>query len=194
MIARKQSRFDIKPPARRPRLAVMLCDCGRTLSRALDFPALTAAVEKLPGVSKVITTSNLCQPVGLEQCVSFLADANITHLLIAACSPAYYRAALARALDKSKLIVSHTNIREHCAWVHPDADAASEKALRLITLAIRRLRLSSRVTDRSVRFNQRVLVIGAGLAGMQTVLGLARAGHKTTLITRSDTLGGQAAR
>ena len=194
MTAAKRSKLDIKPPRRASRVAVMLCDCGQTLSNALDLPAITSAVEKLPSVVKVIPTSNLCQPAGIDQCLSSLTDDKITHVLIAACSPAYYQAALTRALAETKLIVSRTNIREHCAWVHPDSDQASEKALRLIKLAVDRLRLSNRVAEKSVRLDQRVLVIGAGLAGMQTALSLANAGHKTTLITRADSLGGQALR
>ena len=194
MTAQKQSRFDIKKPRRRPRIAVLLCDCGQTLSDSLDLPAITAAVKKISGVSKVISTGNLCQPAGLDQCVADLRDDKITHVLVAACSPAYYQVALARSLDTSKLIVGQVNIREHCAWVHTDRDQASEKAFRLIKLAVQRLRLANQVADRSVRLNQRVLVIGAGLSGMQAALSLADRGHKVTLVTKSDALGGRAAR
>ena len=194
MTVQKQTKFDIKPPRRSSRLAVVLCDCGQTLCNSLDYPAITAAVEKLPGVSKVISTSDFCQPTGIDQCVSALADAKITHVLVAACAPVYYQTALAQALGTSKLLIGQTNIREHCAWVHRDPDAACEKALRLIKLAVQRLRLANHVAERTVRLNQRVLVVGAGLAGMQTALSLAHAGHKTTLITKSDTLGGRAVR
>lgn len=194
MTVHKQSKFDIKPPSRRPRLAVLLCDCGQTLSNSLDFPVISAAVEKLPGVAEVICLSDLCQPAGIAQCVSVLTDDKITHVLVAACAPAYYQAALAQALGTSKLLIGQVNIREHCAWVHTNRDQAGEKAFRLIKLATERLRLVHRVADRPVRLNQRVLVIGAGLAGMQTALSLADAGHKVTLMTKSDALGGRAAR
>ncbi|NIA07474.1 MAG: hydrogenase iron-sulfur subunit [Actinobacteria bacterium] len=194
MTIQKQSKFDIKKPRRNPRVAVLLCDCGQTLSDALDFPAITAAVRKLPGVAQVLCLSDLCQPTGIAQCVSALSDAKITHVLVAACAPVYYQAVLAQALDQFGFFISRTNIREHCAWVHSDPDAASEKALRLIKLATQRQRLANHVVDRTVRLNQRVLVIGAGLAGMQTSLCLAHAGHKVALITRSDSLGGRAVR
>jgi len=199
MTVRKQSKFDIKTPPRRPRLAVLLCDCGRSLESSLDFSAITAAIEKLPGVSKVISCNDLCQPpLGLEACISVLSDGRTTHVLIAACAPAYYQSTLEQVQAsrelKPELHISGVNIREHCAWVHPDRAQASEKAIRLITAAVERLRLSRSVADRSMRLNQRVLVIGAGLAGMQAALWLAQQGQKVTLLTKSDELGGRAAR
>ena len=182
-------------PSNRARLAVCLCECAGTLTEKLDFAAIAASAGQLPGVARVLRCHSLCQPGGSDQLLASLKDQRISRALIAACTPAYYRTALDQALASKNInshLVSSVNIREHCAWVHPDKTKATQKASRLITSAVDRLRLAERVGTKRVSLNRRVLVIGAGLAGMQATLDLADKKHPVTLITASDDLGSRA--
>ncbi len=182
-------------PRSRSRLAVCLCECAGTLAEKLDFLAISAAAGRLPGVARVVRCHALCQPGGCDQLLASLKDQRISRALIVACTPAYYRTALEKALSSSNInphLVSRVNIREHCAWVHPDQRKATEKASRLIDSAVQRLRLAERVGTQRISLNRRVLVIGAGLAGMQAALDLADKKHGVTLITASEDLGGRA--
>ncbi len=193
MILQKQA----QPAAARsrPRLAVCLCECAGTLDDRLDLSAIAAAAGRLPGVTRVVRCHALCQPGGPDQLVRALKGQRISRALIAACTPAYYRTALDRAFSLNNInphLVSRVNIREHCAWVHPDRSIATQKSSRLIASAVGRLRLAERVGTERVSLNGRVLVIGAGLAGMQAALALADKKHAVTLITASDHLGGRA--
>ncbi len=179
----------------RPRSAVCLCECAGTLADQLDFPKIAASAGRLPGVTRVLRCHALCQPGGSDQLLAALKDQRISRALIAACTPAYYRTALEQAFSSNNInphLVSRVNIREHCAWVHPDRSSATQKASRLIASAVGRLRLAERVGTQRVSLNRRVLVIGAGLAGMQAALALADKKHAVTLITVSDHLGGRA--
>lgn len=181
--------------ASRSRLAVCFCDCGQSLTKRLDFLTLAAASGELPGVARVMRCSQLCQAGGFDDLFAAMASQRISRALIAACAPAYYLPCLDKALAKAKVdshLIGKVNIREHCAWVHPGKGEATEKASRLISAAVRRLRLSEKVDAQHLRLNPQVLVLGGGLTGIQAALSLANKKHKVILATKSQDIGGQA--
>jgi len=193
MDVRKQEQS--QSSTKRSRLAVCICDCAGTLDEHLDLPAIAASTGELPGVSRVVRCNAFCQPGGAQQLLLAMKDQRISRAVIAACSPAYYQRALEEALADNKIdphLVGRVNIREHCAWVHPDKAKATEKASALISSGVSRLLLSDRVGSQKVSLNRRVLVIGAGLAGMQAAISLANDKHMVTLISSADELGGGA--
>ena len=193
MDARKQEQSQAS--LKRSRLAVCICDCAGTLPERLDLPAVAASTGELAGVSRVVRCNAFCQPGGPQQLLSAMKDQRISRAVIAACAPAYYQRVLEEALAANKIdphLVGRVNIREHCAWVHPDKAKATEKASGLISSAVSRLLLCERVDTQRVSLNRRVLVIGAGLAGMQSAISLANNKHMVTLISSASELGGVA--
>ena len=191
MATRKQQQDNA--PRSRSRLAVCLCECANTLTDRMDLSNVATAVGRLPGVTRVVRCHALCQPGGPDQLLTALKDQRISRAVVAACAPAYYQANLDQAFAENNInphLVSSVNIREHCAWVHQDKAAATQKSSALITSAVQRLLLGRRVGTQREAINHRVLVIGAGLAGMQAALALADSKNMVTLITNSDQLGG----
>jgi heterodisulfide reductase subunit A-like polyferredoxin len=85
------------------------------------------------------------------------------------------------------------NIREHCAWVTIDHGAATEKAKDLVRAAVKRVALQEPIEQREIPVNPNVLVVGAGIAGMQAALEIADSEHKVYLVEREPSIGGHMA-
>ena len=87
------------------------------------------------------------------------------------------------------------NIRDQDSWVHQkDPVSATLKAKDLVRMAVGRAALLKPLIERPLEINQRGLVIGGGIAGMNAALSLARQGFETVLIERETELGGIARR
>ena len=83
------------------------------------------------------------------------------------------------------------NLREHCSWVHPnDMDAATRKASDLVASAVARAAFLQPQEDLSVQVTKATLVIGGGVAGIETAIELADAGHKAILVEKEASIGG----
>jgi len=84
-----------------------------------------------------------------------------------------------------------TNIREFCAWVHPDQpEKATKKAMELVRVAASRANYLAPVYKNTIIPEKRALIIGGGISGMSAALAIADAGLEVALVERSDALGG----
>ena len=172
--------------------AVVLCECAGSLSKSLDFAGLTDRLTQLPAVSIVRRTPTLCRKA---ECAKMVKDISKTaeRLVIAGCSEDVLSASLQQAVKKSKIddsLLLAVNIREHCARVHRDTKVATDKAFDLINAAVRRLVVSEPADKKTIQICREVVVLGGGIAGLQTADALAELGHPVTLITKNDKLGG----
>jgi len=85
------------------------------------------------------------------------------------------------------------NVREHCAWVTEDNEAALEKAKLLVKSGIERARRLEVVPIKTVPVTRAALVVGGGIAGMNAALDLANQGVKVYLVESKTTIGGRMA-
>ncbi len=181
----------------KPGIGVALCDCGGTLADRLDFDRLRRAAAGGDGVAAVQVCSAFCRPAEAARAVRALAAKGCRRLVVAACPREVYEPALAGALAAARLkpgLTAEANIREHCAWVHPDKDEATGKALDLVAAAVRRAALAEPATVARRKVLSNVVVLGGGPAGLRAALSLSGLGHAVTLASRGDSLGGCADR
>jgi heterodisulfide reductase subunit A len=83
------------------------------------------------------------------------------------------------------------NIREHCSFPHADEpDKALKKAKDLVRGAVARAKTLEPIEKKKQIMNKDVLVIGAGIAGIQASLDLADAGFKVYLVEQEPSIGG----
>jgi heterodisulfide reductase subunit A len=85
------------------------------------------------------------------------------------------------------------NIREQCSWVHKDRERATEKAKHIVQAAVARVTHHESLEARRVQIKPSVLVVGAGIAGIQAALTIANEGTKVSLIEKAPYIGGHMA-
>jgi len=178
-------------------VAVVLCDCGGSLSEAINFDKLGGKLPELSAVSKVVCSSRLCDEKQCKKAIGSAVTKTTSRLVIGACNREIFDRPLTEAVVKKGLntgMVLCTNIREHCGWVCSSKKAATNKAAEILAAAVRKVKLAAAVKTSKSAVNQNVLVLGGGVAALQTAVELSRLGHRVSLVTNSDVPGGQAAR
>ena len=88
-------------------------------------------------------------------------------------------------------MVEIANIREQCSWIHKDMATATEKAVILGRTAIAKVHLNTPLTAGKSPVTKRALVIGGGIAGIQTALDIADAGFEVDIVEKKPTIGGK---
>ncbi|MCK5686759.1 CoB--CoM heterodisulfide reductase iron-sulfur subunit A family protein, partial [bacterium] len=88
-------------------------------------------------------------------------------------------------------LMEMANIREHCSWSHADnPEQATKKAESLTKMAISKVSHSQPLEKGCIKTEKRVLIIGGGIAGIQSSLDLADSGYEVTLVEKSPSIGG----
>jgi heterodisulfide reductase subunit A len=87
------------------------------------------------------------------------------------------------------------NIREHNSWVHSkEKEEATEKAHDIIRMSVARACHLNPLQEFDLPVDKRALVVGGGIAGMNSALSIANQGHDVYLIEKEKDLGGIARR
>ncbi|MBE6599478.1 MAG: CoB--CoM heterodisulfide reductase iron-sulfur subunit A family protein, partial [Ruminococcaceae bacterium] len=78
-------------------------------------------------------------------------------------------------------------------WIHKDIAEGTEKAIILGRAAIAKVHLNAPLTAGESPVVKRALVIGGGIAGIQTALDIADAGFEVDIVEKNPTIGGKMA-
>lgn len=178
------------------RIGVLVCDCKGLVSDHVDTARVAEAASDLEGVSFVERRGMLCGEADLGAAIRRVRDEGCDRLLFAACSPRSSLkfpeeriARLMQGLGLESGLFEVANLREQCAWQHPEREAATRKAIDLVRMAHVRLRTDEPAPD-PVPIPRRALVVGGGPAGLQAAKDLAAAGVEVVLADRKSWLGG----
>jgi heterodisulfide reductase subunit A-like polyferredoxin/coenzyme F420-reducing hydrogenase delta subunit len=172
------------------RIGVFLCNCGGAIKN-IDFDTVVKKITKLPGVSCVNLSSNLCLEDGRKKMLSDIREKSIEKVVVAACSPEFQEHVFRGVLEEGGLnghLLSMANIREQCSWAH-EGDV-TEKAVDLVKMAVNRARLLQPVEKKELPVNRKVLVVGGGFSATNVALQLSRLGLQTTILDEDAVLGG----
>jgi|Deesub1362B_J571_1020462.scaffolds.fasta_scaffold02111_4 heterodisulfide reductase subunit A len=176
-----------------PRLGVFVCACGREIADVVDIDEVKAYAEGLMGVAIAKGVSYACSPDGLAYIKEVALAEKLNRIVVAACSLRLYGAEFESVMRESGLnpyLLERADIREGCAWVHRDRDAATAKAKSLVGMAIAKALFHKPVKPSFITPITSALVIGGGLAGMTAALSLAGMGYSVDLVERGKELGG----
>ncbi|MCK5761045.1 MAG: CoB--CoM heterodisulfide reductase iron-sulfur subunit A family protein, partial [Candidatus Delongbacteria bacterium] len=83
------------------------------------------------------------------------------------------------------------NIREQVAWVVPDMEEATDKALKYVHAGMNRVLYQTPLEEKQLDSNPDVLIIGGGMAGMEAALSTASKDRMVYLVEKTDQLGGR---
>ena len=180
------------------KIGVYVCECGPNIADKVDIDKILAEISSLgePPEKIIITKKHklLCSNEGQDFLVDEIKKNELTHLVVAACSPRDHDITFMNVCKKTNLnpyLYKIINIREHCAWIIPDKDDATEKAIQYIRAGISRVTCQSPLVEKELDSIPDVLVIGAGIAGIETSLSLASEKRKVYLVEKSSSLGGK---
>jgi heterodisulfide reductase subunit A len=176
------------------KIGVYVCECGANIAEKVDIDKVIAAVSPLKDVAVVERYKLLCAEDGKEFLKQSIEEHGLTHVVVAACSPKQHEATFMNALEQAGLnpyLFQMANIREQCAWITPDKDEATEKAIRQIKAAIGRVHYNQPLEKKEMECSPDVLVIGGGIAGIRASKLLATPDRKVYLIEKEPSLGGK---
>jgi heterodisulfide reductase subunit A-like polyferredoxin len=179
-----------------PRVGVFVCNCGINIAGVVDVPAVEAYAKTLSDV--VYAGQNLftCSQDAQDKMKETIREKALNRIVVAACTPKTHEAVFMdtlRACGLNKYLFEMANIRNQGSWVHADdAEAATEKAKDLIRMAVARVRTLRPLHEKTIPVIQKALVIGGGVGGMTSALGLAAQGYEVFLIEKEVRLGGMA--
>jgi len=176
------------------RVGVFVCNCGVNISSVVDVAAVEEYAKSLPNV--VYATQNLftCSQDSQEQMKAIIKEQGLNRVVVAACSPKTHEPIFQDTMEGcglNKYLFEMANIRNQDSWVHSKtAEAATEKAKDLVRMSVARAGTLNPLHEKVIPVNQRGLVVGGGVAGMNAALGLANQGYEVTLVEKAAELGG----
>jgi NADH:ubiquinone oxidoreductase subunit E len=138
----------------------------------------------------------MCSDPGQELIREHIAKFDLDRVVVASCSPAMHELTfreVVRSAGLNPYCFEMANIREQCSWVHADKASSTEKAKAIIDAAVRRVGLLEPLEEKTVEVTPSVMVVGAGIAGIQASLDIANAGYKVYLVEKEPSVGGRMA-
>jgi len=178
------------------RIGVYVCQCGTNISGGVRIEDLVELVSELPGVVLAREHRYMCSGSGQEMIQADIRSHDLDRVVVASCTPRMHEATFQRTVEEAGLnryLFEMANIREHVAWVVEDRERATEKALRLIRAAVARVALHAPLEAREEPLTEAALVVGGGIAGIQSALAIAEMGYQVYLVEREPSIGGRMA-
>ena len=178
----------------KPRIGVFVCECGINIAGTVDCDELTEWASTIPDVALAIKNRYTCAEPGQEEIKHYIREKNLNRVVVASCTPRMHESTFRNCCADTGLnpyLFEMANIREHCSWVHShDREGPTEKAKDIIKIAVARARFLEAQEELEVPVTRAALVVGAGIAGIQTSLDLADAGYQVYLVEREPSIGG----
>jgi len=178
------------------RLGVFVCHCGSNVKATVDVTWIAEQVQKVPSVVFAADYPYLCAEGGQQLIINAIREHQLTGVVVCACSPRMHENTFRKAAAKAGLNpyqVEIANIREQCSWVHKEASDATQKALSLAKAAIAKVKQAKPLFPGESPVTKRALVIGGGIAGIQTALDIAEAGFAVDIVESTPSIGGKMA-
>ncbi|MCK4595078.1 CoB--CoM heterodisulfide reductase iron-sulfur subunit A family protein [bacterium] len=178
------------------KIGVYICHCGTNISQTVDVKAVAEYAWTLPDVHLSRTYQYMCSDPGQALIQKDIEEQGLTHVVVSSCSPLMHERTFRRAVAEAGVnpyLFAMANIREQVSWVHTDKAKATEKAKRLIAATVFRVSRQEELFPETVDVNPAVLIIGAGIAGIEAALKCAIAGKKVYLVEKEPSVGGHMA-
>jgi heterodisulfide reductase subunit A len=178
------------------KVGVYICHCGLNIASKVDVEAVAAFGKTLPSVAVSRTYKFMCSDPGQQLIHDDIVREKLDRVVVASCSPLMHEPTFRKVLQDSganPYFFQMANIREQVSWVTDDPEAATAKAQRLLSAAVRRVVLHDPLEKNSVPINPNVLVVGGGIAGITSALVLADSGKQVYIVERDASIGGHMA-
>ena len=179
------------------RIGVFVCHCGTNIAATVDVARVAGELSREQGVVSSVDYTYMCSEQGQDLVKDTIKEKKLTGVVICSCSPRMHENTFRKAAEAAGLnpyLVEIANIREQDSWIHKDKEEATQKAILLGKAAIAKVKLNAPLTAGESPVTKRALVIGGGIAGIQTALDIADAGFPVDIVERESTIGGKMAK
>ncbi|MBQ3105117.1 MAG: CoB--CoM heterodisulfide reductase iron-sulfur subunit A family protein [Lachnospiraceae bacterium] len=176
------------------RIGVFVCHCGTNIAATVDIKRVLEAAAKEPGVVHAEDYQYMCSEAGQQKVREAIKEKQLTGVVVCSCSPRMHENTFRGAAQKAGLnpyMVEIANIREHVSWIHKNIEEGTEKAIILTRAAIAKVMLNAPLQAGQSKVVKRALVIGGGIAGIQTALDIADAGYEVDIVEKTPSIGGR---
>ena len=177
-----------------PRIGVFVCNCGINIGGVADVPAVRDYAATLPGVVHVEDNLFTCSQDSQDHMKEVILEHRINRVVVASCSPRTHESLFRetiRDVGLNPYLFEMANIRDQNTWVHMDQpEAATEKAKDLVRMAVAKAAFTQPLHQVAQPVSKALLVVGGGVAGLETALGAADQGVQVHLVEKSPVLGG----
>ncbi len=182
----------------RPRIGVYVCHCGLNIAKTVDCERVAESASLFDDVVVSKDIGYACSEPGQQQIKNDIQEHGLDRVVMASCSPRLHEPTFRQMIQSAGLnpyLLEMANLREQCSWVHMnEPELATQKAADLVKMAISRVRRLYPLEEETLPLTQRALVIGGGVAGIQTSLDLADSGYDVVLVEKRPTVGGTMAK
>jgi heterodisulfide reductase subunit A len=179
------------------RIGVYVCHCGVNIAGTVDVKKVVEYASRLPNVVVARDYLYVCSDAGQALIKQDIKEHKLNRVVVAACSPNLHEQTFRKCLESvglNKYLFAMANIREHCSWVHEhQPQEATLKAIDSVKMAVARANMLEPLETIKVPVKKRCLVIGGGIAGIQTALDLASEGFEVCLVEKEPSIGGHMA-
>lgn len=177
------------------RIGVFVCHCGTNIAGVVDVPRVVEEAKLMPQVVYAVDNKYTCSDPGQAAIRDAVKEHNLNRVVVASCSPRMHENTFRKTVSQAGLnpyLLEMANIREHVSWVHGgEKERATEKAIDMVRVMVSKVARDQELYPRQIELTKRALVIGGGIAGIQTALDIANAGHEVYLVERESTIGGR---
>ncbi|MFZ5856118.1 MAG: 4Fe-4S binding protein [Chloroflexota bacterium] len=181
------------------RIGVYVCHCGSNIAGTVDVQQVAEwAATRLKHRGVVIGRDYkfMCSSLGQELVEKDIKELGLTRVVVAACSPHLHENTFRTACQRAGLnpyLCELVSIREQVSWVHTDKVAATAKAQAVVSGGVERVIHHEPLDPLRVPIHPATLVVGGGIAGIQSALEIADAGYRVYLVEREPSIGGHMA-
>ena len=176
------------------RIGVFVCHCGSNIAATVDVKKVVEMALQEQGVVHAEDYPYMCSEAGQVRIADAIRQHGLNGIVVCSCSPRMHEATFRKCAEKCGLnpyLVEIANIREHCSWIHKDMVEATEKAVILMRAAVAKVHLNAPLQSGESAVTKRALVIGGGIAGIQTALDIADAGYQVDIVEKTPSIGGR---
>lgn len=176
------------------RVGVFICHCGKNIAGAVDPKKLVKFAKTQQDVVYAKDNQFLCSEQGQESVKKAIKKHELERVVVAACGQDLHGETFKSVLASSRRepeFLAMAHIRKHTMGdVKDSPEKILAKCEQELVRTIKRIRLKKIPKKVEVSLDQSVLVLGAGIAGIEAALELANKGYNVHLIERKPVIGG----
>lgn len=178
------------------RIGVYVCHCGTSIARTVKVASVADELSGQPNVVVSRLHRFMCSDPGLELIRNDVRDKDLNRIVVAGCSPLMHESTFRAAVEEiglNRCLFEIADIRRQVSRVTEDRQKATGEAIALVKAAVARVSLREPREIRRVPITPRVMVVGAGIAGIEAALQMADAGFEVIVVEKEASIGGHTA-